>query len=73
MFGKLAIDDVTKELYISDRGCMMVLKVGLLDNSLVSSLGELIRFSLTNLIRILIPDGLAGCPQLFCPGQSLPN
>ena len=35
MVGKLAIDDVTKELYISDRGCMMVLKVGLFDNSCV--------------------------------------
>ena len=30
---KLAVDTDTKELFITDYGCMFVIRVGLLDNS----------------------------------------
>ena len=30
---KLALDSVTKELFVTDSGCLFVIKVGILDNS----------------------------------------
>ena len=30
---KLAVDSITKELFVTDSGCLFVIKVGMLDNS----------------------------------------
>ena len=65
---KLSVDKSSKELFITDQGCMLIIKVGLLDSSCSQFGWEYIPF-LVLVVKHKFLGGKAGCPKLILCGQ----